>query len=333
MHTYADPAHAARRVPASGRWRPSGPTRSAWRGTSSRSTEPVDVIVHPTTDAIFDRPLTRMWEDPPFRPPVSQPWPQGFEFYGMRDYVPGDDPRRIVWTAAARTGQVPRPRVGAGHHRPHHARARQRPQGAQPRRPVRDVRARDPRRRLARRLQHQAGLLGPADQPTTRCSRRSCAAAGRASRMLDELARLRARRRAGARRHRAGHHRASRRHPHVPRVDRLRQPHRRRGCGMLTERACRSSSRSCGGRTATRTPPGGPARSAPRSCRSAPASSSKRPSPTPSDWCADDAAARRPRTDGGGTDRQRRPRPTRSAASASVSPSCPAGCLRSARRG
>ncbi|MCU1603344.1 MAG: hypothetical protein JWO22_4053 [Frankiales bacterium] len=68
-------------------------------------TDPVDVIVHPTTDAIFDRPLTRMWEDPPFRPPVSTPWPQGFEFYGMRDYVPGDDPRRIVWTAAARTGK------------------------------------------------------------------------------------------------------------------------------------------------------------------------------------------------------------------------------------
>jgi uncharacterized protein (DUF58 family) len=68
-------------------------------------TEPIEVIVHPTTDAIFDRPLTRMWEDPPFRPPVSKPWPQGFEFYGMRDYIPGDDPRRIVWTAAARTGR------------------------------------------------------------------------------------------------------------------------------------------------------------------------------------------------------------------------------------
>lgn len=68
-------------------------------------TDPVDVIVHPSTDAIFDRPLTRMWEDPPFRPPVSKPWPQGFEFYGMRDYIPGDDPRRIVWTAAARTGR------------------------------------------------------------------------------------------------------------------------------------------------------------------------------------------------------------------------------------
>jgi uncharacterized protein (DUF58 family) len=68
-------------------------------------TEPVEVIVHPSTEPIFDRPLTRMWEDPPFRPPVSKPWPQGFEFYGMRDYIPGDDPRRIVWTATARTGR------------------------------------------------------------------------------------------------------------------------------------------------------------------------------------------------------------------------------------
>lgn len=68
--------------------------------------EPVEVIVHPSTEAIFDRPLTRMWEDPPFRPPVSKPWPQGFEFYGMRDYVPGDDLRRIVWSAAARTRKL-----------------------------------------------------------------------------------------------------------------------------------------------------------------------------------------------------------------------------------
>ena len=68
--------------------------------------EPIDVIVHPSTEPVFDRPLTRMWEDPPFRPPVSKPWPQGGEFYGMRDYVTGDDPRRIVWTATARTGRL-----------------------------------------------------------------------------------------------------------------------------------------------------------------------------------------------------------------------------------
>lgn len=88
-----------------------GPLAAEWTDPfglarhQQRLTEPIDVIVHPNADVVFDRPLTRMWEDPPFRPPVSKPWPQGFEFYGMRDYVPGDDPRRIVWTAAARTGR------------------------------------------------------------------------------------------------------------------------------------------------------------------------------------------------------------------------------------
>jgi uncharacterized protein (DUF58 family) len=37
---------------------------------------------------------------------VSRPWPSGFEFYGMRQYSPGDDVRRIVWRAYARTGQL-----------------------------------------------------------------------------------------------------------------------------------------------------------------------------------------------------------------------------------
>jgi uncharacterized protein (DUF58 family) len=66
---------------------------------------PDEVLVHPNTELIYDRPLTRMWEDPPIRPPVSKPWPQGFEFYGMRDYVRGDDLRRMVWRAVARTGK------------------------------------------------------------------------------------------------------------------------------------------------------------------------------------------------------------------------------------
>jgi len=89
-----------------------GPLAAEWTdpfGLARRQqtlTEPVEVIVHPSTEAIFDRPLTRMWEDPPFRPPVSQPWPQGSEFYGMRDYVPGDDLRRMVWSAVARTGTL-----------------------------------------------------------------------------------------------------------------------------------------------------------------------------------------------------------------------------------
>ena len=65
--------------------------------------EPVEIIVHPTVENVQDRVTTREWEDPPIRPPFSKPWPTGFEFYGMREYVAGDDPRRIVWRAAART--------------------------------------------------------------------------------------------------------------------------------------------------------------------------------------------------------------------------------------
>jgi uncharacterized protein (DUF58 family) len=69
-------------------------------------TEPVELLVHPAVEVVQDRPLTRMFEDPPIRPPVSKPWPSGLEFYGMRTYVPGDDLRRIVWRAYARTGQL-----------------------------------------------------------------------------------------------------------------------------------------------------------------------------------------------------------------------------------
>ncbi|GAC1442887.1 MAG: hypothetical protein NVSMB55_14880 [Mycobacteriales bacterium] len=61
------------------------------------------VIVHPSYEAVTDRVTSREWEDPPERPPQSRPWPSGFEFYGMRDYVAGDDPRRINWLASARS--------------------------------------------------------------------------------------------------------------------------------------------------------------------------------------------------------------------------------------
>ena len=68
--------------------------------------EPFEFLVHPSIEAVQDRPLTRLWEDPPIRPPVSKPWPSGMEFYGMRKYEPGDDIRRIVWRAYARTGEL-----------------------------------------------------------------------------------------------------------------------------------------------------------------------------------------------------------------------------------
>ena len=78
-------------------------------GLSRRETvvaEPFELLVHPSVEIVADRPLTRQYEDPPIRPPVSKPWPSGLEFYGMREYAPGDDLRRVVWRAAARTGKL-----------------------------------------------------------------------------------------------------------------------------------------------------------------------------------------------------------------------------------
>ena len=78
-------------------------------GLTQRETlvaEPFELLVHPRVEQVSDRPLTRQFEDPPIRPPVSKPWPSGLEFYGMREYVPGDDLRRIVWRASARTGKI-----------------------------------------------------------------------------------------------------------------------------------------------------------------------------------------------------------------------------------
>jgi uncharacterized protein (DUF58 family) len=89
-----------------------GPLRATWndpfglaRGQAELAPE-VSIIVHPSTETVFDRPLTRQLQDPPIRPPVTRPWPTGPEFYGMRDYVDGDDLRRIVWRAVARTGRM-----------------------------------------------------------------------------------------------------------------------------------------------------------------------------------------------------------------------------------
>lgn len=89
-----------------------GPLRASWSDPFGLTrheqllAEAQSVIVHPVVEQARDGVLTRMWEDPPVRPPVSKPWPVGFEFYGMRDYVPGDDLRRVVWKAYARTGRM-----------------------------------------------------------------------------------------------------------------------------------------------------------------------------------------------------------------------------------
>lgn len=85
-----------------------GPLTVSWSdgfGLTRRTAEllpAASVIVHPRTEPVQDRVASRAWEDPPVRPPVSRPWPQGFEFYGTREYAPGDDPRRIMWRATAR---------------------------------------------------------------------------------------------------------------------------------------------------------------------------------------------------------------------------------------
>lgn len=78
-------------------------------GLTERETvvaEQFELLVHPRIEFVSDRPLTRQFEDPPIRPPVSKPWPSGLEFYGMREYVRGDDLRRIVWRASARAGKI-----------------------------------------------------------------------------------------------------------------------------------------------------------------------------------------------------------------------------------
>jgi len=89
-----------------------GPVSATWSDPFGLTTQQqtladaTPMIVHPQVELVHDRVLTRMWEDPPIRPPVSKPWPTGFEFYGMRDYVQGDDLRRVVWTAVAKTGRM-----------------------------------------------------------------------------------------------------------------------------------------------------------------------------------------------------------------------------------
>jgi uncharacterized protein (DUF58 family) len=84
-----------------------GPTLLEWSdpfGLTRRRqavAEAEKIIVHPRVEPVLDRVLLRAWEDPPVRPPELRPWPTGSEFYGVREYVAGDDPRRIVWRAVA----------------------------------------------------------------------------------------------------------------------------------------------------------------------------------------------------------------------------------------
>lgn len=66
----------------------------------------VQMLVHPALEPLGDRPLARLLEDPPLRPPRPRPWPSGLEFAGAQPYTPGDDLRRVLWRAYARTGEL-----------------------------------------------------------------------------------------------------------------------------------------------------------------------------------------------------------------------------------
>lgn len=60
-----------------------------------------EVMVHPVTESLADLISSRAFEDPNLRPPQSRPWPTGAEFYGWREYQPGDDVRQLNWRALA----------------------------------------------------------------------------------------------------------------------------------------------------------------------------------------------------------------------------------------
>lgn len=64
---------------------------------------PATIVVHPLVELVADRVVSRAWQDPPVRVRASRSGPSGFELGGLRDYVTGDDPRRIAWRASART--------------------------------------------------------------------------------------------------------------------------------------------------------------------------------------------------------------------------------------
>lgn len=89
-----------------------GPTeeiRTDPAGVMARSTavcEPVQLLVHPRIEPVEGRTIARLLEDPPIRPPRPQPWRTGTEFAGTHPYSPGDDVRRIMWRAYARTDEL-----------------------------------------------------------------------------------------------------------------------------------------------------------------------------------------------------------------------------------
>lgn len=84
-----------------------GPTWMQWQDPFALTrrrrivTPASEVMVHPVAETLTDLISSRAFEDPTIRPPQSRPWPTGAEFYGWREYQPGDDVRQLNWRALA----------------------------------------------------------------------------------------------------------------------------------------------------------------------------------------------------------------------------------------
>jgi uncharacterized protein (DUF58 family) len=82
-------------------WRPGG-----WLARQVRLPSPQSAAVYPNVLAIRQYQLT-LRRGMPYRPGQRRSRPPGAatSFAGLRDYIPGDDPRRINWKATARRDQ------------------------------------------------------------------------------------------------------------------------------------------------------------------------------------------------------------------------------------
>ncbi len=123
-----------------------------------------ELLVHPDIENLEDRPLTRQFEEPPIRPPVSKPWPSGHGVLRHARVLPRrrPAPHRLARLGPHRPADGPRGR--AGRHRQGRHPARHRPRRAQPRRRGRvgELRGRRAHRRLARDVPPRQRLHPPA---------------------------------------------------------------------------------------------------------------------------------------------------------------------------
>jgi len=80
--------------------------RSGWWARQVRLATPQEAAVYPNVLAIRQYQLT-LRRGMPYRPGQRRSRPPGAAtaFAGLRDYIPGDDPRRINWKATARRDQ------------------------------------------------------------------------------------------------------------------------------------------------------------------------------------------------------------------------------------